>query len=146
MLEFVESAVSAILATLAAVSMLAHSLAGCCWHHTHVCEVLADSMAIDFPGGHSHAGMLQGACSSAHDCCHGEQREPEDCQGNRCVFVTATPARASAPLQPLGQLAATLVAGENPLPSELLSVQDRPAAGAALLPLRVHLFYRVLLI
>ena len=74
---------AAILATL---QLLAHALAGCCWHHGHVSagsSTATHSVAANACCSHSQS---RHADPSSHE---GEQNEgaPDSCSEPRCVFI-----------------------------------------------------------
>ena len=88
---------SSIFASMTALSLLAHSVLGCCWHHTHACQDADTHEASeDLCGGHCHADRPASAYTGGQGHCHGAPAGPDDCRGTRCVFVTAERIAASA--------------------------------------------------
>lgn len=65
------------IAILAAVSVLWHTMAGCCAHHGHSAEV-GSSAAVEAACEHGHA------CDSERP----SQSPPNDCGEATCAFVT----------------------------------------------------------
>lgn len=92
-----ESMVCRLVSKLTVIALVAHLLAGCCWHHAHACghgpacPGPVGVAATDYPGDHcGHAG-----------CCAAEPGGPDrhgrdDCQGGRCVFANDRSARIPA--------------------------------------------------
>lgn len=75
--------------------VLAHSLAGCCWHHCHAAEV-APNAADGCCHGHRHDGALARNAShvaehdraAEHQCADASQHGPaRACDEAACVFV-----------------------------------------------------------
>jgi hypothetical protein len=138
---------SPILSSLMALSLLAHSLLGCCWHHAHACEDNErHEVSHDFSGGHCHANGWATDCHGDQGLCRANHAEHNNCQGTRCVFVGVLRVVVSWPLQTLGQASAAGVA-HVVAPCRTRSMSGpAPDAAAASLPLRIHLLYQILLI
>lgn len=62
---------------LTAAVMLGHALAGCCWHHAHASDTVAQACSHD-EHGHEHGEQQK----DSHDDHHGTS-----CQEGSCVFV-----------------------------------------------------------
>lgn len=125
-----------------ALSLLAHMLLGCCWHHEHPC--VAPSAEVAAIGTTAEAGH---ACECSHHHGAEEPAAPEHhqspCDENRCL----TEFRDSGPNLGLDEALPTMV-------GELVGEYDRDAPSLApdLLvwdvdpPLRTHLLLQILLI
>lgn len=136
---------SPILSSVTALSLLAHGLLGCCWHHRHACEEAGHQEVA--PTGHCHADALAAACSGNHDWCQMPLPGHDDCHGARCVFVGSQRIVLVVMTSQVSGPTCTPVL----LPVE--SAASRPAGGwptpdvaAGLPPLRIHLLYQTLLI
>lgn len=117
--------------------LVVHLMVCCCSHHAHGCESKLCASPV-----HSDAATddqrLQCACDRSH---HGTQ----GCQGAKCSLVSLRrtvggshirPFQVSFPALPDGQLIHLAIG----------SLQHSQAAGHLLLPVRLHLANRVLLI
>lgn len=139
---------SPVFSSLTALSLLAHSVLGCCWHHAHACDDMGCPHATeDLGGGHCHTDLSQADGHGDQDACVLGHSGHDDCRGARCVFVSV---QRMAPIswlgQPLGQawLADSAIAVAGTMVR--CSGRHGPDASDGLLPLRIHLLYQVLLI
>lgn len=136
---------SPLLSSVAAVSLLAHCVLGCCWHHVHACEDRGTQEASD--SGPCHAGGLGAGCPGGQDLCRTIPPAHDDCPSGRCVFVGAQRIVLASPPSQACWPAAT------PASRPVDSVASAPAGGwpsldraAGVPPLRIHLLYQTLLI
>jgi len=132
-----------VVSNLTAVTLAAHTLLGCCWHHGHRSEQMRSPAAA--LSGCCEAGDAHGPSPARRDCGtqHGGRH---DCQGSPCMFIgPATQNVSPSPAWALQPLVATLPpaslsAGSAAIERSLL------ATGALLPPVRLHLAHQVLLI
>ena len=104
-----ESTVYRSVCNLTAVTVLAHMLLGCCWHHHHAFQLApaCTSGGMLLPQrGHVHASedMAPGADCDNRSCGHehGRPHQPDDrqhpdgdgCEDSRCMFVSRQWSRA----------------------------------------------------
>ncbi len=139
---------SPILSSVTALSLLAHCVLGCCWHHAHACEDAGRHVAVeDFQGGHCHPDEWTGSCLDSQDLCQATHAGHEDCRGARCVFVGALRMwPVSGHSQTLGHTSTADAARVDTAACGRLPGQTILTATAGLLPLRIHLLYQILLI
>jgi hypothetical protein len=82
---------------LTAVTVLAHMLLGCCWHHRHASWSLSACTGyVDLVGADCH----NRSCGHEHDGpgapTDGNHRDRDGCDDSRCVFVSGQPSRSPA--------------------------------------------------
>jgi len=142
-----ETAVSSLFSSLTAVSVLAHALLGCCWHHAHACEdAVSHGEAADLLGGHCHAPAVSASCGCGHHSCQGDSEGPDPCHGGRCTFLRSERARAPAEAPMPCPFPGTCAMIDATASSRLAGGEHKPSCSADGLPLRLHLFYQILLI
>jgi len=138
-----------LVSSLAALSLLAHMVLGCCWHHPHPsCQKETDSVPVlDCHGGHNPPDSFSpqrapyaGSSGSEHDGGHG-------CGGDRCVGLCDLPTRSLVPSErrPLELPVACLTFDCGPAAAEATPTKSDFSTGPAL-SVRPHLLHQVLLI
>jgi hypothetical protein len=138
------SSVRGFLAVVTIVMLFAHSVLGCCSHHTHTCGEAHDPV-----GFHAHGGQGLAACHS-HATADSEQSDNEhqqrdDCRDGKCDL--------GRPANEQVAKSCSLFSQPMALP---LSTADQASAGGRLAgdlgatgvlrPVRLHLVNQVLLI
>lgn len=138
-----------LVSNLAALSLLAHMVLGCCWHHPHPsCQDETSTAPVaDLHGGHGHpdSSPLQRAsypeaAGCEHDGRHG-------CGGDRCVGLFDPPTRTLTPSakQSLELPAACQAFDCRPAVPEATPTKAGFSTGRCL-SVRIHLLHQVLLI
>ena len=140
--------VSGLVSNLTAVALLGHAVLGCCWHHRHLCRLEAARPAVvDCPRAACHCHPCE------HRHCRGDQPADEehgsshDCDGGRCVFVTAQPVRSeTAPMTQFREAITAAATGNAGLPVELNLFSKAFAATGRCPPLPTYLLHQVLFV
>ena len=140
---------SGLISNVAAISLLAHMVLGCCWHHRHAaCRDAAPSAAVaDLHGGHIHPGSSPLQCTSCPEAGGSEHDGRHGCGGQRCVGVLDPPTRTPTPSarQSFDVPAACEMSACRPAADETTPTRAGSAAGRYL-SVRTHLLHQVLLI
>jgi hypothetical protein len=134
-------------ATVLILQLLAHGVAGCCWHHEH-----ADH-------GYGQTTGVQVAAATEEKCCHhrqaapdanlpegSQQQAPDDdpCDESKCV-LSISPTRVTVEVP--SQLVFFGLASETCCPSIDIHSPPREVRGEVIEPpLRLHALIQVLLI
>jgi hypothetical protein len=130
---------------LLAIAVLAHSLAGCCWHHAHAEESSAETTCCS----HRHADETADHGAASH---HGKggsapgESSPEGCQEGSCVFLRdgGSPSVGAVPMLALDSYA-TITSNLGP-GSLRLALAARHASQPLEPPTRLHLLHQLLLV
>ncbi|MHC4181523.1 MAG: hypothetical protein ACYSWU_28850 [Planctomycetota bacterium] len=143
-----ESSVRGPVCNLTALTVLAHVLLGCCWHHQHAsrdqqaCTTCVELAVADC---HGHS------CGHEHACPHqpaGRNHQGQGgCEGGRCEFVSGHPSRTpeASTAEFCDQVAVAATVDDGP-PAES-GVSARAFAAARGCPsIRIHLYLQVLLL
>lgn len=137
---------AAIISNLTAAALLAHTLLGCCWHHSHAC---AQACPATLSGGHDdvHAEPAAGGCVGHAGPAHHGQSLPGKCNGPRCAMDTSVVSKSpsATPVQSLRGVVVATVPPGGPLLSRGsgLGGDDHATRTPSVLP---HLLNRVLLL
>jgi hypothetical protein len=141
--------VSGVVSNLAVLSLLAHMVLGCCWHHAHASRQDPTSSApvADLSGGHDHPDSLPRQRASHPEAAGGEHDGRHGCSGNRCVGLVDLPTRTLTPSarQSLELPAACQAFHCGPAVPEATPAKAGPLTGRCL-SVRIHLLHQVLLI
>ena len=134
---------AAILATL---QLLAHALAGCCWHHGHYAAesltVATHSLAAKKYCSHSEHRHAEPASNED------EQHDgaPDSCSEPRCVFIVVGDSGSTLhllDLAPLSVIPAIVADAAGSVDQSLVDSLSEHDVGP---PVRLHAFKQVLLI
>ena len=138
------SNVYGLVANLTVVTMLAHALLGCCWHHGHADRPEQPGRQAAFL---SHAGCHH----DGHSCSRGTPQQedhptPDDCDGSRCLFVGSTRTLAAQQVSSAQNVASLTLVENHELPSSppLCTSTDRLSRPA--LPDRTYVWHQVFLL
>jgi hypothetical protein len=130
---------------LLAIVVLAHSLAGCCWHHAHAAEPSAKTTCCS----HLHADETADHGDSDHHSKDGSvpgESSPDGCQEGSCVFLRdgGAPSVGTMPMLALDSYAP--IASDPGLGSVRLALAACHASQPLAPPTRLHLLHQLLLV
>jgi len=138
-----------LISSLAALSLLAHMVLGCCWHHPHPsCQKETASAAVaDLHGGHSHPDSFPLRRATYLESAGCEHEGRHGCGGDRCVGLCNPPTRSLIPSakQSLELPAACQAFDCGPAAAEASPTETGFSTGSSF-SVRTHLLHRVLLI